>query len=64
MVLEWLVKHEDTDGTALYVRGEADGLQAAQSFVADAVSGFSRRVGQDVLAVEGNALVIDIEVKK
>lgn len=64
MVLEWLVEYDGVDGTALYARGEADGLQEAQSFVADAVSGFSRKVGQDILTVEGNALVIDIEVKK
>ena len=63
-MLEWLVEYDGADDTVLYARGEADGLQAAQSAVADAVSGFSRRVGQDVLAVEGNALVIDIEVKK
>ena len=56
MVLEWLVKHEDTDGTVRYARGEAGSMQAAQSAVAAAVFEFTLILG-------GCSLVIDIKEK-
>ena len=56
MVLEWLVKHEDTDGTVRYARGEADSMQAAQSAVAAAVFEFTLILG-------GCSLVIDMKEK-
>lgn len=56
MVLEWLVEYDGVDGTALYARGEADGLQEAQSAVAAAVFEFTLILG-------GCSLVIDIKEK-
>jgi hypothetical protein len=55
-MLEWLVKHEDTDGTVRYARGDADSMQAAQTAVAAAVFEFTLILG-------GCSLVIDIKEK-
>lgn len=55
-MLEWLVKHEDTDGTVRCARGEANSLQEAKSAVAAAVFEFTLILG-------GCSLVIDIKEK-